>query len=78
MQGRGEQWLEKEHPTKNMDGSGSSLLGSPEPSALRQVDAPPSPTLTYLSFLDLPTHIGRDPQKDLLPTQWDTELANLA
>jgi hypothetical protein len=51
-------------------------LGGPELSPTRRRF--PSPTFTYLGFLDLTTHIGRDPQEDLLPVQWDSELANLA
>lgn len=38
----------------------------------------PGPAFTYLSFLDLSTHVGRDPQEDMLPAQWDLELADLA
>lgn len=79
MQASGEQRLEQGTSHKNMDGSGSSgsCVGRRGWGALSSPRFP-GPTFTYLSFLDLSTHIGRDPQEDLLPAQWDSKLANLA
>ena len=44
----------------------------------RQVAWPNLHLPTYLCLLNLSTHIGRDFQRELLPTQWHCELANPA
>lgn len=79
MQASGEQRLEQGTSHKNM-GWVWKLRVLCRQERLGALSSPrfPGPTFTYLSFLDLSTHIGRDPQEDLLPAQWYSELANLA